>query len=165
MIIGELRRYLRDNTPIRVSRSVRDLAYKALSVKEMLSSRLSREPKIEEIAKEIGVTREEVSLALDAIADPVSLYEPVYSENGDSVYVMDKVCDTANTDENWLERIAITEAIDKLSQREKRIIMLRFFRGKTQMEVAEEIAISQAQVSRLEKGALERIKKELGMQR
>ena len=163
MIIGELRRYLRDNNPIRVSRSVRDLAYKALSAKEALSLKLSREPKIEEIAKELGVAREEVSLALDAIADPVSLYEPVYSENGDSVYVMDKICDTGNTDENWLERIAITQAIEKLSPREKRIITLRFFRGKTQMEVAEEIAISQAQVSRLEKGALERIKKELGM--
>ena len=163
MIIGELRRYLRDNNPIRVSRSVRDLAYKALTAKEALSVKLSREPKIEEIAKEIGVAREEVSLALDAIADPVSLYEPVYSENGDSVYVMDKVCDTNNTDENWLERIAITEAIEKLSPREKRIVTLRFFQGKTQMEVAEEISISQAQVSRLEKGALERIKKELGV--
>ena len=161
MIIGELRRYLRDNNPIRVSRSVRDLAYKALTAKEALSVKLSREPKIEEIAKEIGSTREEVALALDAIADPVSLYEPVYSENGDSVYVMDKVCDTANTDENWLERIAITEAIEKLTPREKRIIMMRFFQGRTQMEVAEEISISQAQVSRLEKGALERIKKEL----
>ena len=163
MIIGELRRYLRDNNPIRVSRSVRDLAYKALTAKEALSVKLARDPKIEEIAKEIGSTREEVSLALDAIADPVSLYEPVYSENGDSVYVMDKVCDTNNTDENWLERIAITEAIEKLSPREKRIITLRFFKGKTQMEVADEIAISQAQVSRLEKGALDRIKKELGM--
>ena len=163
MIIGELRRYLRDNNPIRVSRSVRDLAYKALTAKEALSVKLSREPQIEEIAKEIGVAREEVSLALDAIADPVSLYEPVYSENGDSVYVMDKVCDTNNTDENWLERIAITEAIEKLSPREKRIVTLRFFQGKTQMEVAEEISISQAQVSRLEKGALERIKKELGV--
>ena len=163
MIIGELRRYLRDNNPIRVSRSVRDLAYKALTAKEALSVKLAREPKIEEIAKEIGSTREEVSLALDAIADPVSLYEPVYSENGDSVYVMDKVCDINNTDENWLERIAITEAIEKLSPREKRIITLRFFKGKTQMEVADEIAISQAQVSRLEKGALDRIKKELGM--
>ena len=163
MIIGEIRRFLRDYNTIRVSRSVRDLAYKALTAKEALSVKLSREPKIEEIAKEIGVAREEVSLALDAIADPVSLYEPVYSENGDSVYVMDKVCDTNNTDENWLERIAITEAIEKLSPREKRIVTLRFFQGKTQMEVAEDISISQAQVSRLEKGALERIKKELGV--
>ena len=163
MIIGELRRYMRDNNPIRVSRSVRDLAYKALTAKEALSTRLAREPKIEEIAKEIGSTREEVSLALDAIADPVSLYEPVYSENGDSVYVMDKVCDTTNNDENWTQRIAITQAIEKLSPREKRIIVLRFFKGRTQMEVADEIEISQAQVSRLEKGALERIKKELGI--
>ena len=161
MIIGELRRYLRDNNPIRVSRSVRDLAYKALNAKEELSLSLSREPKIEEIAQKIGSTRQEVALALDAIADPVSLYEPVYSENGDSVYIMDKVCDTGNTDENWLERIAISQAIEKLSQREKRIIMMRFFQGRTQMEVAEEIDISQAQVSRLEKGALERIKNEL----
>lgn len=161
MIIGELRRYLRDNTPIRVSRSVRDLAYKALTVKDELSAKLSREPKIEEIATALGVPKEEVSLALDAIADPVSLYEPVYSENGDSVYVMDKVCDTSNTDDSWLESIAISQAIDKLSPREKRIITMRFFQGRTQMEVADEISISQAQVSRLEKGALERIKKEL----
>ena len=161
MIIGELRRYLRDNTPIRVSRSVRDLAYKALTVKDELAAKLSREPKIEEIAAALSVPKEDVALALDAIADPVSLYEPVYSENGDSVYVMDKVCDTANTDDSWLESIAISQAIDKLTPREKRIIMMRFFQGRTQMEVAEEIAISQAQVSRLEKGALERIKKEL----
>ena len=161
MIIGELRRYLRDNTPIRVSRSVRDLAYKALSVKDELSAKLSREPKIEEIAAKLGVPKEDVALALDAIADPVSLYEPVYSENGDSVYVMDKVCDVSNTDESWLESIAISQAIDKLSPREKRIINLRFFEGRTQMEVADEISISQAQVSRLEKGALERIKKDL----
>lgn len=161
MIIGELRRYLRDNNAIRVSRSVRDLAYKALNVREELSAKLSREPKIEEIASALGVPREEVTLALDAIADPVSLYEPVYSENGDSVYVMDKVCDTGNTDENWLERIAISQAIEKLTPREKRIITMRFFEGRTQMEVAEEISISQAQVSRLEKGALERIKKDL----
>ena len=161
MIIGELRRYLRDNTPIRVSRSVCDLAYKALSVKDELSAKLSREPKIEEIAAKLGVPKEDVALALDAIADPVSLYEPVYSENGDSVYVMDKVCDVSNTDESWLESIAISQAIDKLSPREKRIINLRFFEGRTQMEVADEISISQAQVSRLEKGALERIKKDL----
>ena len=161
MIIGELRRYLRDNNAIRVSRSVRDLAYKALTAREELSRRLSREPQIEEIAKELGVAREEVSLALDAIADPVSLYEPVYSENGDSVYVMDKVCDTGNTDENWLERIAISQAIDKLTPREKRIIMMRFFQGRTQMEVAEEISISQAQVSRLEKSALGHMKKHI----
>ncbi len=161
MIIGELRRYLRDNNAIRVSRSVRDLAYRAINVKEELSAKLGREPKIEEIAKEIGVPKEEVTLALDAIVDPISLYEPIFSENGDSAYVMDKVCDSSNTDESWLESIAISQAIDKLSPREKRIIMLRFFQGRTQVEVAEEISISQAQVSRLEKGALERIKKEL----
>ncbi len=161
MIVGELRRYLRDNAPIRVSRSVRDLAYKALNVKDELAAKLSREPKVEEIAAALGVPKEDVALAFDAIADPVSLYEPVYNENGDSVYVMDKVCDTSNTDESWLESIAISQAIEKLSPREKRIIMLRFFKGRTQMEVADEISISQAQVSRLEKGALERIKKEL----
>lgn len=140
---------------------MRDLAYKALSVKDELSAKLSREPKIEEIAAKLGVPKEDVALALDAIADPVSLYEPVYSENGDSVYVMDKVCDVSNTDESWLESIAISQAIDKLSPREKRIINLRFFEVRTQMEVADEISISQAQVSRLEKGALERIKKDL----
>lgn len=161
MIIGELRRYLRDNTPIRVSRSVRDLAYKALTAKDRLAAKLSRDPSIEEIAKEVGVPKEDVALALDAIADPVSLYDPVYSENGDSVYVMDKVCDSENTDDSWLESIAISQAIDKLSPREKRIILMRFFQGRTQMEVAKEISISQAQVSRLEKGALDRIKKDL----
>ncbi|MBP5245207.1 MAG: RNA polymerase sporulation sigma factor SigG [Clostridia bacterium] len=161
MIIGELRRYLRDNAAIRVSRSLKDLAYKALSTREQLAAKLSREPKIEEIAAELGVAKEEVSVALDAIVDPVSLYEPIYSENGDSVYVMDKICDTSNTDEAWLEKIAISQAMEKLSAREKRIIMMRFFQGRTQMEVAKEISISQAQVSRLEKGALDRIKRDL----
>ena len=161
MIIGELRRYLRDNTPIRVSRSVRDLAYKALSVKDELSAKLSREPKIEEIAAKLGVPKEDVALALDAIADPVSLYEPVYSENGDSVYVMDKVCDVSNTDESWLDRIALREAVDKLSPREQRILAMRFYDGKTQMEVSGEIGISQAQVSRLEKNAISTIRRNL----
>lgn len=161
MIVGELRRYLRDNAPIRVSRSMRDLAYKALNERDRLSTSLGREPKLEEIASALGVPREEVATALDAIAEPVSLYEPVYNENGDSVYILDKVCDTSNTDESWLESIALTQAIEKLSPREKRIISLRFFKGRTQMEVAREIDISQAQVSRLEKGALERIKKDL----
>lgn len=161
MIVGELRRYLRDNAPIRVSRSMRDLAYKALNERDRLSTSLGREPKLEEIASALGVPREEVATALDAIAEPVSLYEPVYNENGDSVYILDKVCDTSNTDESWLESIALTQAIEKLSPREKRIISLRFFKGCTQMEVAREIDISQAQVSRLEKGALERIKKDL----
>jgi len=160
MIIGEVRRYLRDNNSIRVSRSLRDLAYKALQAKEELSALLDREPKIEEIAKHLDVKKEEVVNALDAIVDPISLYEPVFSENGDSIYVMDQVSDDKNTDETWLESIAISEAINKLTAREKRIIMMRFFDGKTQMEVADEISISQAQVSRLEKGALERIRKQ-----
>ncbi len=161
MIIGELRRFLRDNNAIRVSRSVRDLAYKALGVKETLSLKLGREPKIEEIAKELEVTKEEVVNALDAIVDPISLYEPVFSENGDSIYVMDQISDTKNTDESWLTKIAISEAIKTLSERERNIIELRFFEGKTQMEVAKEINISQAQVSRLEKGALLRIRKQI----
>lgn len=161
MIVGELRRYLRDNNVIRVSRSVRDLAYKSLQKKEELSTKLGREPKIEEIAKELGAEKEEVVNALDAIVDPISLYEPVFSENGDSVYVMDQIRDTKNTDESWLESIALSEAIRTLSPRERNIIELRFYEGKTQMEVAKEIHISQAQVSRLEKGALERIRKQI----
>ena len=161
MIVGELRRYLRDNNVIRVSRSVRDLAYKSLQKKEELSAKFGREPRIEEIAKELGVEKEEVVNALDAIVDPISLYEPVFSENGDSVYVMDQIRDTKNTDENWLESIALSEAIRTLSPRERNIIELRFYEGKTQMEVAKEIHISQAQVSRLEKGALERIRKQI----
>lgn len=161
MIIGELRRYLRDYNTIRVSRSVRDLAYKALTVRQELSRSLEREPTVEEIAKKLDSTKEEVAAALDAIAEPISLYEPVFNESGDSVYVMDKVCDEKNTDEAWLESIAISQAIEKLSPREKMIINLRFYRGKTQMEVAKEINISQAQVSRLEKGALLKIKKEI----
>ncbi len=161
MIIGEIRRYLRDNNSIRVSRSIRDLAYKALSAKEQLSLKLGREPKIEEIAKEVGFPKEEVVCALDAIIDPVSLYEPVFSENGDSIYVMDQISDSKNNDEAWLENIAVSEAIKKLSDREKNIIKMRFFSGKTQMEVADEIHISQAQVSRIEKGALAKIRKDI----
>lgn len=161
MIVGELRRYLRDNNVIRVSRSVRDLAYKSLQKKEELSGKLGREPRVEEIAKELGVEKEAVVNALDAIVDPISLYEPVFSENGDSVYVMDQISDTKNTDESWLQSIAISEAIKTLSPRERNIIELRFFEGKTQMEVAKEIHISQAQVSRLEKGALQRIRKQI----
>ena len=161
MIIGELRRYFRDNNAIRVSRSVRDLAYKALQAKEELSASLGREPKIEEIAKKLDVKREEVVNALDAIVDPISLYEPVYSESGDSIYIMDQISDDKNTDESWLESIAINEAIARLSPRERKIILMRFYDGKTQMEVAKEISISQAQVSRLEKGALERIRKNM----
>ena len=161
MIIGELRRYLRDYNSIRVSRSVRDLAYKALTARQELSRKLEREPTVEEIAKAVDSTKEAVAAALDAIVEPISLYEPVFNESGDSVYVMDKVCDEKNTDEAWLESIAISQAIEKLSDREKMIINLRFFRGRTQMEVAKEINISQAQVSRLEKGALMKIKKEI----
>ena len=161
MIIGELRRFLRDNNVIRVSRSLRDLAYRALGTKETLLSKLGREPTIEEISKEMGTPKEEIVNALDAIVDPISLYEPVFSENGDSIYVMDQISDTKNTDESWLQKIAISEAIKGLSQRERSIIELRFFEGKTQMEVAHEIHISQAQVSRLEKGALARIKKQI----
>lgn len=158
MILGEIRRYLRDNNMVRVSRSVRDTAYKALAVKERLTSELGREPTVEEIAKRLDVDREEVAAALDAIVDPVSLFEPVYSEGSDTIFVMDQVWDTKNNDDNWMEEILIKEAITHLPPREKQIIALRFLEGKTQMEVAGEIGISQAQVSRLEKGALQRIK-------
>ncbi len=161
MILGELRRFFRDNSSIRVSRSLRDLAYKALQAKDELSKKLEREPTIEEIAKALDSTKEEVSTALDAIVDPISLFDPVYSDNGDSIYVMDQLSDTKNTDEAWLERIALNQAIASLSPREKRIITMRFYDGKTQMEVAQEIDISQAQVSRLEKGALLKIKKQI----
>ncbi len=158
MILGEIRRYLRDNNMVRVSRSVRDIAYKALAVKEKLTAKLSREPSVEEIAKVLEIPAEEVAASLDAIVDPVSLYEPVYTEGSDTIYVMDQVGDTKNSDENWMQEILIKESIAKLPAREKQIIALRFLEGKTQMEVAGEIGISQAQVSRLEKGALERIK-------
>lgn len=159
MIIGEIRRFLRDNNPIRVSRSVRDLAYKALQVKEKLVKEKQNEPTVEEIAKELGVLKEEVVMSLDAIQDPVSLQEPVYNEGSESIYIMDQVKDSKNTDELWAENITIAEAMKKLNEREKIIITKRFFNGRTQMEVAEEIGISQAQVSRLEKSAIERIKK------
>lgn len=157
MIIGEIRRYLRDNNSVRVSRSIRDIAYKAMQVKERLTSETLKEPTVEEIAKELGLTREEVVLALEAIVEPVSLYEPVYSDGGDTIYVMDKVGDK-NDDNNWLDEIVFREAVKNLNDREKRILTLRFMQGKTQMEVAQEIGISQAQVSRLEKGALSSIK-------
>lgn len=162
MIIGEIRRYLRDNNMVRVSRSLRDIAYKALSVKEKLTTDLAREPTIEEISKQLEMPREEVAMALDAIVDPISLFEPVYSEGSDAIFVMDQVKDGKNNDDNWMDEIIIKEAITKLPAREKQIIGLRFLEGKTQMEVAGEIGISQAQVSRLEKGALSRIKKQLG---
>lgn len=161
MIIGEIRRHLRDNNSIRVSRSLRDIAYKALQAKEKLISQNSKEPTLEEIAKEVGVTKEEITHALDAIQDPVSLYEPVYNDGADSLYVVDQVKDKKNTDENWIEDISISEAMKKLTGREKIIITKRFFDGKTQMEVADEIGISQAQVSRLEKNALLKMKKNI----
>ena len=159
MIIGEIRRHLRDNNPIRVSRSLRDIAYKALQAKERLITQNSKEPTLDEIAKEIGITKEEIAYALDAIQEPVSLYEPVYNDGADSLYIMDQVKDSKNIDENWIEDISISEAMKKLNEREKMILTKRFFDGKTQMEVADEIGISQAQVSRLEKSAIERIKK------
>ena len=161
MISGELRRYLRDHSAVRVSRSMRDTAYKVLQVKEQLTNELGREPDVEQIAKKLGIQRRDVVFALDAISEPVSLYEPVYSDSGESVCVMDQIGDTRNTDEHWLEHIAIGEAVSRLSEREKRILSLRFYAGKTQMEVAREIGISQAQVSRLEKNAINRIKKEI----
>ncbi|MBQ7119643.1 MAG: RNA polymerase sporulation sigma factor SigG [Oscillospiraceae bacterium] len=162
MVIGEIRRYLRDNSAIRVSRSMRDTAYKALQIKEQLTNENQKEPSIEEIAKVMGIKSEDVVFALDGIMDPVSLYEPVYSDSGgDTICVMDQVGDTKNTDENWLEKIALKEAIENLNERERHILSLRFFDGKTQTEVANEIGISQAQVSRLEKTAIDRIKKQL----
>ena len=154
MIIGEVRRYLRDNNAIRVSRSLRDLAYKALQARENLARQLQREPTMAEIAKEMDVEQEEVVLALESIQEPISLYEPVFHDDGDAIYVMDQVSDTKNTDEKWIENIALSEAMKKLTPRERKILNMRFFEGKTQMEVAEEISISQAQVSRLEKNAL-----------
>lgn len=160
MIMGELRRYLRDNNSIRVSRSMRDLAYKAMQAREKLTNEQSKEPTIEQIAKEIDAKREDVVLALEAVSDPVSLYEPVFSESGDTIYMMDQIGDK-NDDKNWLDEIALKEAIISLEDREKHILNLRFFKGKTQVEVANEIGISQAQVSRLEKGALNKIKKQL----
>lgn len=159
MIIGEIRRYLRDNNSIRVSRSLRDIAYKALQAKEKLINQNSKEPTIEEIAKELGVNKEEIVFALDAIQDPVSLFEPVYQDGGDAIYVMDQVSDEKNQDEKWLEKISLKEAMKKLNEREKLILTKRFFEGRTQMEVADEIGISQAQVSRLEKSALLHLKK------
>ncbi len=160
MIIGEIRRYLRDNNAIRISRSMRDTAYRAMQVKERLTNEKQTEPTIDEIARELELPRSDVVMALEAIVEPVSLYEPVYSDGGDTIYVMDQIGDN-NDDKNWLDEIALKEAIRGLSDREKRILNLRFFRGMTQMEVSAEIGISQAQVSRLEKGALERIKGQL----
>lgn len=159
MIVGEIRRYLRDNNSIRVSRSLRDTAYKALQSKEKLSRELQREPTVTEIANDLELSREEVVLALDSIQDPISLFEPVFHDEGDAIYVMDQVKDTKNTDEKWMENISLKEALKKLTSREKHILTMRFFEGKTQMEVADEIGISQAQVSRLEKNALKYMRK------
>lgn len=159
MISGEIRRFLRDSSTVRVSRSMRDTAYKVLQEREACLVQFQREPSVEEIANRLGMKREEVVFALDAIADPVSLYEPVYSDSGDTVCVMDQVRDDKNTDERWLEELALHEAIEHLTEREQRILDLRFFQGKTQMEVSEEVGISQAQVSRLEKGAIKQIRR------
>lgn len=157
MIVGEIRRFLRDDNPVRVSRSVRDTAYHAMQVKEALTLKLKREATVEETAKEMNLPRETVVLALEAISEPVSLYEPAYSDSGDTIYVMDQIGDS-NTDENWIDEILMRQAIEELNEREKLILDLRFMRGKTQTEVAREVGISQAQVSRLEKCAVDKIK-------
>ena len=161
MIIGEIRRYLRDNSAIRVSRSMRDTAYKVLQVRDRLVAESQREPTVEQIAKELDIPREEVVFAMDAIVDPVSLYEPVYDHGGDATCVMDQIGDPRNTDEHWTDRIALKDALARLDARERRILSLRFYEGKTQMEVSAEVGISQAQVSRLEKGAINTIKKNI----
>ena len=162
MIAGELRRFLRDHSAVRVSRSMRDTAYRILQAKEKLMAETGREPDIETIAATLGLPRQEVVFALEAISDPVSLYDPIYSDGGESATVMDQIGDTRNTDEHWLEQIALEEAVKRLDRREKHILALRFYDGRTQMEVAKAVGISQAQVSRLEKNAIGRIKKELG---
>ena len=161
MIVGEIRRYLRDNSAIRVSRSMRDTAFRVLQAREKLMRESQREPTVEQIAKELDIPREEVVFAMDAVVDPVSLYEPVYSDGGDTLCVMDQVSDRNNTDESWIEQISLRDALDRLGEREKRILALRFYQGKTQMEVSQEIGISQAQVSRLEKSAISSIKRGL----
>ncbi|MCI5620987.1 MAG: RNA polymerase sporulation sigma factor SigG [Lachnospiraceae bacterium] len=162
MIIGEIRRYIRDNNSIRVSRSLRDTAYKAIHAKEMLLKTSMQEPTLQEIAKEAGIPKEEIVYALDAIQSPVSLYDPVYTDGGDTLYVMDQISDKKNKEEKWVENLSLADAMSRLNERESHIIELRFFEGKTQMEVAEEIHISQAQVSRLEKSALKNMKNYLG---
>ncbi len=161
MIIGEIRRYLRDNNSIRISRSVRDLAYRALQAKENLIKQKECEPTVDDIAAAIGERKEAVVRAMEAIVEPISLYEPIYNEGGDSIYVMDQISDNNASDELWLENIAIAQALRSLDERERTIITLRYYKNKTQMEIAEEIGISQAQVSRLEKGALEHMKKQI----
>ncbi|MBZ5748697.1 RNA polymerase sporulation sigma factor SigG [Metabacillus litoralis] len=161
MIIGEIRRYLRDNNPIRVSRSLRDIAYKALQVRERLMSETSREPTAEEISKVLDIPHEEIVFALDAIQDPVSLFEPIYNDGGDPIFVLDQLSDEKNRDIQWIEELALKEGMRRLNSREKLILRKRFFQGKTQMEVAEEIGISQAQVSRLEKAAIKQMNKNI----
>ena len=161
MIIGEIRRYLRDNNSIRVSRSVRDLAYRALQAKEELSKETYSEPTIDQIANKIGEQKHDVVSALEAIIEPISLYEPIFNDSGDSIYIIDQISDLSSNDEMWVEDLALKEAMKKLNEREKRIIDMRFYAGKTQSEIAKEIGISQAQVSRLEKSALERIRKQI----
>ncbi|KAB7669252.1 RNA polymerase sporulation sigma factor SigG [Bacillus sp. B1-b2] len=161
MIIGEIRRYLRDNNPIRVSRSLRDIAYKALQVRERLMNKTSKEPTAEEIAKELDIPHEDIVFALDAIQDPVSLFEPIYNDGGDPIYVMDQLSDEKNKDIQWVEELALKEGMRRLNDREKLILRKRFFQGKTQMEVADEIGISQAQVSRLEKAAIKQMNKNI----
>lgn len=162
MIVGEIRRYLRDNSSIRVSRSLRDIAYKAIYARDTLTKKNQKEPTIEEIAAEVGMPKEEIVYAMDAIQSPVSLYEPVYSEGGDTLCVMDQISDKKNREDTWIEELSLSQAMKKLNEREKRIIQMRFYEGKTQMEVADEISISQAQVSRLEKSALRNLKNQLG---
>ena len=161
MIIGEIRRYLRDNNAIRISRSIRDLAYRALQVREELIAEQECEPPVEEIARRLDAKKEDVIHAMEAIIEPISLYEPVFNDNGDALYLMDQLADSSGGDEQWLENIALREAMTHLSERERRIVNLRFFGNKTQMEIATEIGISQAQVSRLEKGALEKIRQQM----
>ncbi len=165
MIIGEIRRYLRDNNSIRVSRSLRDTAYKAIHAREQLTRKNLQEPTIPEIAAEIGISKEDIVFALDAIQSPVSLYEPVYTDGGDTLYVMDQISDKKNKEETWVEELSLSDAMQRLGERENYIIQLRFFQGKTQMEVAEEIQISQAQVSRLEKSALKTMKNYLSLKK
>ena len=161
MIVGEIRRYLRDNSAIRVSRSMRDTAYKVMQARERLMGETQKEPTVEQIAKDLDIPREEVVFAMDAIVEPVSLYDPIYEHGGDAICVMDQVRDTKNTDESWLERLALKDALSRLGKRERHILALRFYEGKTQMEVSSEVGISQAQVSRLEKNALNTIRRSI----
>jgi RNA polymerase sporulation-specific sigma factor len=163
MIIGEIRRYLRDNNPIRVSRSLRDIAYKALQVRDSLVNKHSKEPSVKEIADELGIPREEVVYALDAIQEPISLFEPIYHDGGDPIFVMDQISDSKIEDGSWLDEISIREGLSRLTSREKLILTMRFYHGRTQMEVADEIGISQAQVSRLEKAALKTLRKHMAI--